>query len=139
MGSTRPSADGKSSHPESASREPRQRSKGRLYWHYWREGGKTLNKYVGSVANPRITDRVKRFSTIKATYKRRKTLVRPLAASGLPTPDTLSGTIVEAMWKAGFFRLRRVLVGALEFQARAPKATMTVQLRMRSPLSSSSS
>jgi hypothetical protein len=62
---------------------------------------------------------VKRFSTIKASYKRRNTLVRALAATGLPTPDALSGAIVEAMWKAGFFRLRGVLVGTLAFQAYA--------------------
>ena len=98
----------------------RKRSKGGLYWHnQWRDGEKTRNKYVGPVTDSSITDRVKRFSTIKAGYKRRKTLVRALAAAGLPTPDALSGMIVEAMWKAGFFRLRGVLVGTLAFQAYA--------------------
>ena len=98
----------------------RKRSRDRLYWHYqWREGEKTRNKYVGPVTDSSITDRVKRFSTIKASYKRRNTLVRALAATGLPTPDALSGAIVEAMWKAGFFRLRGVLVGTLAFQAYA--------------------
>lgn len=82
----------------------RNRSKGRLYWHYqWREGEKARNKYVGPVTDPSITDRMKRFATIKTGYERRKTLVRALAATGLATPDALSGMIVEAMWKAGFF------------------------------------
>jgi hypothetical protein len=46
-------------------------------------------------------------------------LVRALAASGLHTPDPVSGAIVEAMWKAAFFRLRGVLVGTLAYQAYA--------------------
>jgi hypothetical protein len=46
-------------------------------------------------------------------------LVRALIAAGLPTPDPLSGKIVEAFWKAGFFRLRGVLVGTLAFQTYA--------------------
>ena len=98
----------------------RKKSKNRLYWHYqWRDGDKTRNKYVGPVADKSITDRVTRFADIKSSFKRRQTLVRALAAAGLPTPDALSGAIIEAMWKAGFFRLRGVLVGTLAFQAYA--------------------
>src|SRR5262245_50973956 len=90
----------------------RKKSRDRFYWHYqWREGEKVLNKYVGPVTDESITDRVNRFATIKAGFKRRQTLVRALVAAGLPTPDALSGAIIEAMWKAGFFRLRGVLVG----------------------------
>jgi len=37
----------------------------------------------------------------------------------LPSPDDLSGRIVDALWKAGFFRLRGVLVGTLAFQTYA--------------------
>ena len=35
-------------------------------------------------------------------------MVRGLIAAGLPSPDDLSGRGVEAIWKAGFFRLRGV-------------------------------
>ncbi len=98
----------------------RKRSKDREYWHFqWREGEKIRNKYVGPVSDAGITDRVQRFSTLKASFKRRQTLVRALIAAGLPTPDPLSGRIVEAFWKAGFFRLRGVLVGTLAFQTYA--------------------
>ncbi len=98
----------------------RKKSKNRFYWHYqWRDGDKTRNKYVGPVTDKSITDRVQRFETIKSSFKRRQTLVRALAAAGLPTPDPLSGAVIEAMWKAGFFRLRGVLVGTLAFQAYA--------------------
>ena len=98
----------------------RKKSKGRLYWHYqWRDGVRVLNKYVGPVTDASIADRIERFGTIKSSFKRRQTLVRALIAAGLPTPDSLSGAIVEAMWKAGFFRLRGVLVGTLAFQTYA--------------------
>jgi hypothetical protein len=98
----------------------RKKSKNRFYWHYqWRDGDKTRNKYVGPITDKSITDRVQRFETIKSSFKRRQTLVRALAAAGLPTPDPISGTVIEAMWKAGFFRLRGVLVGTVAFQAYA--------------------
>jgi hypothetical protein len=98
----------------------RKKSKGRLYWHYqWREGDKVLSKYVGPVADSSIADRIERFGAIKSSFKRRQTLIRALVAAGLPTPDPLSGRIVEAMWRAGFFRLRGVLVGTLAFQTYA--------------------
>lgn len=98
----------------------RKRSKGRLYWHYqWRQGEKVLNKYVGPATDSSIADRIERFGAIKSGFKRRQSLIRALVAAGLPTPDPLSGSIVEAMWKAGFFRLRGVLVGTLAFQTYA--------------------
>jgi hypothetical protein len=98
----------------------RKASKGRLYWHYqWRKGDKVLSKYVGPVTDPSIADRIERFGEIKSGFKRRQTLIRALIAARLPTPDPLSGAIVEAMWKAGFFRLRGVLVGTLAFQTYA--------------------
>ncbi|HEY2275225.1 MAG TPA: GSU2403 family nucleotidyltransferase fold protein [Steroidobacteraceae bacterium] len=98
----------------------RKRSKDREYWHYqWREGEQIRNKYVGPVNDASITARVERFSSLKDSFKRRQTLVRALEATGLPAPDPLSGRIVEAFWKAGFFRLRGVLVGTLAFQTYA--------------------
>src|SRR5262249_12734833 len=64
-------------------------------------------------------DRVNRFAEIKSDFTGRREMVRALSAAGLPAPDHLSGAIVEAMWKAGFFRLRGVLVGTVAFQAYA--------------------
>jgi hypothetical protein len=98
----------------------RKRSKDREYWHFqWRDGPEIRSKYVGPVSDADVTDRVQRFATLKASFKRRQTLVRALVAAGLPTPDALSGRTVEALWKAGFFRLRGVLVGTLAFQTYA--------------------
>jgi len=98
----------------------RKKSKGRFYWHHQlRVGAKVVSKYVGPVTDKAITDRVNRFSEIKSDFKRRQEMVRALTAIGLPTPDSISGAVVEAMWKGGFFRLRGVLVGTLAFQAYA--------------------
>ena len=98
----------------------RKLSKGRMYWHHQRKiAGKVVNIYVGPVTDKSITDRVKRFAEIKSDFKGRQEMVRALAATGLPTPDATSGAVVEAMWKAGFFRLRGVLVGTVAFQAYA--------------------
>jgi hypothetical protein len=85
----------------------RKRSKGRLYWHHQeRVGDRVVSRYVGPVTDQSITDRVNRFSEIKSSFKRRQEMVRALAAAGLPKPDPMSGAVIEAIWKAGFFRLR---------------------------------
>jgi hypothetical protein len=98
----------------------RKKSKGRLYWHHQeRVGDKVVSKYVGPISDKSITDRVNRFAEIKSNFKRRQEMVRALSAAGLPTPDSISGAVVEAMWKAGFFRQRGVLVGTIAFQAYA--------------------
>jgi hypothetical protein len=98
----------------------KRRKKGRYYWYFqWDEGGKKHERYVGPVTDKTITDRVSRFSDIKSDFKGRQEMVRALVAAGLPSPDAISGIIVEAMWKAGFFRLRGVLVGTVAFQAYA--------------------
>ena len=98
----------------------RVRSRGRLYWHFRSTvDGERRQIYVGPVTDASITDRVNRFADIKSDFKGRQELVRALIAAGLPSPDDLSGRVVEAIWKAGFFRLRGVLVGTVAFQAYA--------------------
>jgi len=98
----------------------RKKSKGKFYWHHQlRAGDRVVSKYVGPVTDKSITDRVNRFGEIKTNFKRRREMIRALTAAGLPTPDPISGAVIEAMWKAGFFRLRGVLVGTLAFQAYA--------------------
>ena len=99
------------------------RKRGSRYYWYYREGGRNGQKktprYAGPVTDPTITDRVKRFATLKNDFKDRQRIVRTLIAAGLPFPDGLTGRIVEAMSQAGFFRLRGVLVGTVAFQTYA--------------------
>ena len=98
----------------------RKKSKDRFYWQFqWREGTAVKSRYVGPVTDPSITERVNRFAQIKSDFKGRRELVRSLAAAGLPVPDRLSGAVIEAMGRAGFFRQRGVLVGKLAYQAYA--------------------
>lgn len=94
-------------------------SKGRGYWYFqkYRDGGRE-RRYVGPVAEPEITERVKKFKELKADFTERREMVRALGQV-LPRPDPLTGAIIEALWRAGFFRLRGVLIGTVAFQAYA--------------------
>jgi hypothetical protein len=95
-------------------------SKGRQYWQHQRKiRGKVVSLYVGPVADESITDRIERFADIKSDFKGRQEMVRALVAAGLPATDALTGKVVEAIWKAGFFRLRGVLVGTVAYQSYA--------------------
>ena len=98
----------------------RRKRRGRMYWYYQqREGTGHRETYVGPVTDNSITDRVKRFADIKSDFKERQEMVRALTAARLPAPDALTGKIIESMWKAGFFRLRGVLVDTVAYQAYA--------------------
>ena len=95
----------------------KKRRKGtRYYWCFqWDEDGKKRETYAGPVTDKSITDRVTRFATIKSDYKQRREMVRALLAAGLPAAAYPSGEIIEAFGRAGFFRLRGVLVGTLAY------------------------
>lgn len=93
--------------------------KGREYWYYNgydpRTGTK-LKKYVGPKSDPDVTQRVENFGAIKQAYQARLEAVRMLKAAGLPVPDPMSGALLDALSRAGFFRLRGVLIGTIAFQ-----------------------
>lgn len=93
--------------------------KGRNYWYYdppAQSGGKRL--YVGPEADPEITSRVQAFREIKSDHRARRKLVSTLVReAGLTAPDPLTGDVVAALARAGFFRLRGVLVGTVAFQS----------------------
>lgn len=95
----------------------RRRRKGnRYYWYFqWDAEGRKHEKYVGPVTDQSITDRVKRFADIKSGYKQRRELVRALIATGIQPPLPPTGEVVDAMWRAGFFRLRGVLIGTVAY------------------------
>lgn len=99
----------------------RRRKKGnRYYWYFqWDAEGRKHERYAGPVTDKSITDRVNRFENIKTDYRQRRELVRALIAAGLQQPIPPTGEIVEAMWKAGFFRLRGVLVGTVAYSCYA--------------------
>jgi hypothetical protein len=89
----------------------------RYYW-YWqqRKGQKVVQKYVGPFNDKALTDRVRRFEVLKSDYDERRRIVRSLIAAGLPSTEPLSGAVVEAFCRAGFFRLRGVAIGTTAYQ-----------------------
>ncbi len=94
----------------------------RAYWYYvpnTRLDPKRGHIYAGPCDDPEIEKRVAGFGSLKVNYQERRTLVSSLRATGLPSPDRTSGDVAEALWKAGFFRLRGVLVGTVAFQTYA--------------------
>ena len=98
----------------------RRRRDARYYWYYrWDAEGSKHERYVGPVTDKSITDRVNRFANIKSDYRQRREMVRALVAARLPAPDAMAGSVVAALWKVGFFRLRGVLVGSLAYQCYA--------------------
>ncbi|WP_137107870.1 nucleotidyltransferase family protein [Azospirillum argentinense] len=96
---------------------------GRDYWYYnaynpdtGGEERKRSTRYVGPVDDPEITARVERFGSLKADYRERRRMISALKAGGLPAPQTpFVGDVVEALWKAGAFRLRCVLIGTVAY------------------------
>lgn len=89
---------------------------GKYYWYFRSDGATKSERYVGPVTDKSITDRVNRFKELKSDYRDRQRIVRALVAAGFVAADKMTGRVVEAMWQAGFFRLRGVLVGTIAFQ-----------------------
>src|SRR5690606_12267534 len=92
---------------------------GRKYWYFDQpnsEGGQKRS-YVGPADDPDISARVETFKGEKSDYKARRKFVSTLTReAGLIAPDRFTGEVVEALAKAGLFRLRGVLVGTVAFQ-----------------------
>lgn len=98
----------------------KKKQRNRFYWYFnWRDGADVKTRYVGPVTDAAITARVKRFETLKSDFNQRREMVRALVAARLPTPDATTGAVVDAIAKAGFFRLRGVLVGTVAYQCYA--------------------
>lgn len=91
--------------------------KGKDYIYYQRKvGAEVQRRYVGPASDPEVSERVSRFGSVKSDYKQRREMVRALLAAGLPASDPMSGAVVASLQRAGFFRLRGILVGTLAFQ-----------------------
>ncbi|MGE0148940.1 MAG: GSU2403 family nucleotidyltransferase fold protein [Parvibaculaceae bacterium] len=94
---------------------------GRTYWYYKPSQKGTdprPEKYVGPADDPEIAKRVSAFASIKDDYQRRRKLVSTLRREArLFGPNTRIGDLIEALWKAGVFRLRACLVGTVAYQA----------------------
>lgn len=98
----------------------RRRVNDRTYWYYKASEKGTAaqpDKYVGPADDPEIARRVAEFGAIKDDYQRRRKLVSSLTREArLFSPDKKVGDLIEALWKAGVFRLRACLVGTVAYQ-----------------------
>lgn len=91
--------------------------KGRDYWYFQeRVEGRYKKRYVGPDSDPEIAKRVAAWKSVKDDYTARRRLVSTLVNdAGLPRQDDMAGDLLEALWKAGLFRMRAVLVGSVAF------------------------
>ncbi len=88
--------------------------KGRGYWYFDRKDEKRL--YVGPADDPEISARVSDFKAVKDDLRGRRKLVSTLTREAyLPSPDRMTGDLIQALANGGFFRLRGVLVGTVAF------------------------
>lgn len=91
--------------------------RGRPYWYFrspMAEGDRP-EKYVGPDTRE-LTATIARHRDAKSSYKERRSLVAALIRSGLRGPDARTGRVLEALAKAGAFRLRTVVVGTAAYQ-----------------------
>lgn len=96
----------------------RKRVKGKSYWYYngYAPDGKRYVKYVGPDSDLEIASRIENFHSIKTDFNDRRKAVRALVAAGLPQPPAQVGKLIDALARAGIFRLRACLVGTTAFQ-----------------------
>ena len=101
--------------------KPVQRTiRGRRYW-YGRNyvGNEERERYLGP-DTPELRARIERLqaemSGLRAREQRRRPLVQMLRVRGVPPIDATTGKVVQALARAGVFRLRGVLVGTQAFR-----------------------
>jgi hypothetical protein len=90
---------------------------GRRYWYFQTGmGGKRTQRYVGP-ETPELLERIAHHRETRDDARERRSLVSTLVRSfNLPRPNSEIGDIIEALAKAGVFRLRGVLVGTVAYQ-----------------------
>jgi hypothetical protein len=93
---------------------------GRTYWYdAYRIGDSLKKKYLGE-DSAEMTDRIARHADLGQTRKERAShrnrLVRILRAEGFMTTDAATGSILNALARAGAFRLGATVVGTHAFR-----------------------
>ncbi len=90
---------------------------GRRYWYFQSTTkGVRTQRYV-DIESPDLLKQIEHHRQTRDDERERRALVSTLVRSfGMPQPITEIGSIVEALAKAGVFRLRGVLVGTVAYQ-----------------------
>ena len=91
--------------------------KGKRYWYFQQSSDDgRAQKYVGP-ETPELLEQISNHKIARDDERERRTLVATLVrAYGLPRPIPEFGNIIEALAKAGVFRLLGVLVGTAAYQ-----------------------
>lgn len=94
---------------------------GRHYWYIQSSTkGERTQRYVGP-ETPQLLKQIEHHKTTRDDERERRSLVSALARSFvMPRPIPEIGNVVEALAKAGVFRLRGVLVGTVAYQTYSP-------------------
>jgi hypothetical protein len=96
--------------------------KDKKYWYYQNpsKGGKRTQQYVGP-ETPELIERINSLNSLKTADRERREIVRAMIRSrtGVGPPPQIGKTL-QALSKAGVFRLRSVLVGTLAYQVYGP-------------------
>lgn len=92
----------------------KKKRRNRYYWYF--KTGTDDELYVGPVTDREITAKVHNFNELKSDFIERREIVNALIRAGLPQTDRQTGVVIEALAKAGFFRLRGVVVGTTAYQ-----------------------
>ena len=95
----------------------RRERKGRFYWYARTRQveGQRPERYLGP-ETPTLLETIQRAQSAKGAADGRRMLVRALRAAGLHAPDDRTGRILDALARAGAFRLRAAVVGTVAFQ-----------------------
>jgi hypothetical protein len=94
--------------------------RGRRYWYFQAPtSAGRAQRYVGP-ETPELLDRIERHKESRKERRDRHALVSTLIRSGhLPAPQPEIGDVIQALARAGVFRLRGVLVGTTAYQTYA--------------------
>jgi hypothetical protein len=94
----------------------KQTHNGRIYWYFQsQQAGRQRQKYVGPDSEE-LRARIDRHREERSSERERRQMVAALKRARFPAPDPLSGRVLEALARAGVFRLRVVVIGTVAYQ-----------------------
>jgi hypothetical protein len=94
---------------------------GKDYWYAQApstQNGQPPERYIG-VDTPELANIIHAGQQAKQDANRRKIIIQSLRGVRLPSPDSITEMVLDALSVHGFFRLRGVLVGTAAFQCYA--------------------
>ncbi len=94
---------------------------GKAYWYIQEpttRTGRSPERYFGA-DTPELRSAIEKATAAKSNADGRRAIRRSLVAGGLPEPDTVTASVIDALALAGVFRLRGIIVGTVAFQTYA--------------------